>query len=164
DDYYSMSAWFARVKQRKDPTETATTPPAKDGAEYIYVDRSTEVTQPRTGKTMAPKFMGGAVPALAAGKDRREVLAAWMTSSENPFVPKSLVNRIWFHLNGKGIVDPVDDFRDSNPSANDDLLDALAKDFTAHHFDVKYLIRTIMSSRTYQLSAQSNAFNKDDGK
>src|SRR5205807_2158563 len=93
-----------------------------------------------------------------------EVLAAWMTSSENPFVPKSLVNRIWFHLNGKGIVDPVDDFRDSNPSANDDLLDALAKDFTAHHFDVKYLIRTIMTSQTYQLSAQTNEFNKDDNK
>src|SRR5207244_12990931 len=87
-----------------------------------------------------------------------------MTSSDNPFVTKSLVNRVWFHLNGKGIVDPVDDFRDSNPSANDDLLDALAKDFTAHHFDVKHLIRTIMTSRTYQLSAQTNDFNKDDSK
>ena len=79
-------------------------------------------------------------------------------------MPKSLVNRIWFHLIGKGIVDPVDDFRDSNPSANDDLLDALAKDFTDHHFDVKHLIRTIMNSRTYQLSAQTNDFNKDDNK
>jgi hypothetical protein len=163
DDYYSMSAWFARVKQRKDPSEPITTPPAP-GAEYIYVDRVTEVTQPRTGKVMAPRFMGGAAPTIAPGKDRREVLAAWMTSSDNPFVPKSLVNRIWFHLNGKGIVDPVDDFRDSNPSANDDLLEALAKDFTAHHFDVKYLIRTIMNSRTYQLSAQTNDFNKDDNK
>jgi hypothetical protein len=164
DDYYSMSAWFARVKQRKDPTEPGATPQAKDGAEFIYVDRSSEVTQPRTGKTMAPKFMGGATPTLAPGKDRREVLAAWMTSADNPFVPKSLANRIWFHLTGKGIVDPVDDFRDSNPSANDDLLDALAKDFTGHHFDVKYLIRTIMNSRTYQLSAQTSEFNKDDSK
>ena len=119
DDYYSMSAWFARVKQRPDPLEHGATPKAKDGAEYIYVDRATEITQPRTGKRMAPKFMGGAVPALAPDKDRREVLAAWMTSPSNPFVPKSLVNRIWFHLNGRGIVDPVDDFRDSNPSAND---------------------------------------------
>ena len=164
DDYYSMSAWFARVKQRKDPTEPGTTPQAKDGAEYIYLDRATEVTQPRTGKTMAPKFMGGAVPTLAPGKDRRELLAAWMTSSDNPFVPKSLANRIWFHLMGKGIVDPVDDFRDSNPSANDALLDALAKDLTAHHYDVKHLIRTIMNSRTYQLSAQTSEFNKDDSK
>jgi hypothetical protein len=87
-----------------------------------------------------------------------------MTSENNPFVPKSVVNRVWFHLVGKGIVDPVDDFRDSNPSANDDLLAALAKDFTSHHWDVKHLIRTVMNSRTYQLSAQTNDFNKDDSK
>ncbi len=77
-----------------------------------------------------------------------------MTSPANPFLPKSVVNRIWFHLIGRGIVDPVDDFRDSNPSANDELLDALAKDFVEHKFDVKHVIRTIMNSRTYQLSAQ----------
>jgi len=66
-----------------------------------------------------------------------------MTSADNPFVPKSVVNRVWFHLMGRGIVDPVDDFRDSNPSANDELLDALAKDFVHHKFDLKHLIRTI---------------------
>ena len=87
-----------------------------------------------------------------------------MTSADNPFFAKSIVNRIWFHLMGRGIVDPVDDFRDSNPSANDELLDALAKDFVANKFDVKHLIRTIMNSRTYQLSAQTNEFNKDDNK
>ena len=122
------------------------------------------MTQPRTGKVMAPKFLGGAVPTIPPGKDRREVLADWLTAGDNPFFAKSVVNRIWFHLNGKGIVDPVDDFRDSNPSANDELLDALAKDFVAHKFDVKHLIRTIMNSRTYQLSAQTNEFNKDDNK
>jgi hypothetical protein len=113
---------------------------------------------------MDPKFMGGAVAKVAPGKDRRESLAAWMTSAENPFVPKSVVNRIWYHLMGKGIVDPVDDFRDSNPSANDELLDALAKDFVAKGFDAKHLLRTIMNSRTYQLSAMTNDFNKDDNK
>ncbi len=87
-----------------------------------------------------------------------------MTSQDNPFFAKSVANRIWFHLNGKGIVDPVDDFRDSNPSANDELLDALAKDFVAHKFDVKHLIKTIMTSRTYQLSAQTTELNKDDTK
>ncbi len=163
DDYYSMSAWFARVKQRKDPVEPGTEK-NKDFAEYIYIDRAGEVTQPRTGQKMAPKFMGGAIPTIAPGKDRREVLATWMTSPENPFVPKSLVNRVWYHLMGRGIVDPVDDFRDSNPSANDELLDALAKDFVANKFDVKHLIRTIANSRTYQLSAQTNDFNKDDNK
>jgi hypothetical protein len=165
DDYYSMSAWFARVKQRKDPVEPGNPMGAnKDGAEYIYSDRAGEVTQPRTGKVMAPKFMGGAIPAIAANKDRREVLAQWMTSGDNPFVPKSIANRIWYHVMGKGIVDPVDDFRDSNPSANDDLLDALAKDFVKNNFDAKHLIRTILNSRTYQLSAQTNDFNKDDNK
>src|SRR5207244_7431721 len=86
------------------------------------------------------------------------------TSPNNPFLPKSVVNRVWYHLMGKGIVDPVDDFRDSNPSANDDLLDALAKDFVGKKFDVKHVIRTVMNSRTYQLSARTNAFNKDDAK
>jgi hypothetical protein len=163
DDYYSMAAFFNRVKYRADPIE-AGDPKKKDGAEYVYVERSGEMTQPRTGKTMAPKFMGGKFPNIAPGDDRRESLGKWMASGDNPFVPKSIVNRIWFHLMGRGIVDPVDDFRDSNPSANDDLLDALAKDFVAKKFDAKHLIRTIMNSRTYQLSAQTNEFNKDDNK
>ncbi|MCS7046907.1 MAG: DUF1553 domain-containing protein, partial [Gemmataceae bacterium] len=162
DDYYSFAAFFARVKQRKDPIEPGAAP--NTGAEFVYVERVGEVNQPRTGKTMEPKFMGGAVAKVAPGKDRREALAAWMTSADNPFVPKSLVNRIWYHLMGRGIVEPVDDFRDSNPSANDELLDALAKDFVAKNFDVKHLIRTIMNSRTYQLSALTNDFNKDDNK
>jgi len=163
DDYYSMAAWFARVKQRKAPPDSDT-PKAKDFAEYVYADRAGEVTQPRTGKVMPPKFLGGAVPTIAPGTDRREVLAKWMTSPENPFLAKSLVNRVWYHILGRGVVDPVDDFRDSNPSANDELLDALAKDFIAYKFDVKHLIRVIMNSRTYQLSAQTNDFNKDDNK
>src|SRR5207302_10847922 len=120
---------------------------------------------PRTAETMPPRFMGNhAVPTIPADTDRREILAGWLTSAKNPFFAKSLVNRIWYHLNGRGIVDPVDDFRDSNPSANDELLDALAKDFTDHKFDVKHLIRAIMTSRTYQLSAEVNDLNKDDVK
>jgi hypothetical protein len=164
DDYYSFAAFFARVKQRKDPIEPGGAAPNAPGAEYVYSERAGEVTQPRTQKTMAPKFMGGPIAKVAPGKDRREALAAWMTSADNPLVPKSLVNRIWYHLLGRGIVDPVDDFRDSNPSANDELLDALAKEFVAKGFDVKHLIRQIMNSRTYQLSAMTNDFNKDDNK
>jgi hypothetical protein len=163
DDYYSFAAFFARVKQRVDPIQPGDAQ-KKEGAEYVFVERAGEVNQPRTGKNMEPKFMGGAVAKVAPGKDRREALAAWMTSADNPFVPKSVVNRIWYHLMGRGIVDPVDDFRDSNPSANDELLDALAKDFVAKGFDAKQLIRTIMNSRTYQLSAMTNDFNKDDNK
>jgi hypothetical protein len=113
---------------------------------------------------MAPKFLGGDVPTITPAQDRREVLASWLTSTENPFFAKSIANRIWYHLSGKGIVDPVDDFRDSNPSCNDELLDALARDFAKNKFDVKHLIRTIMNSRTYQLSANPTESNKDDTK
>jgi hypothetical protein len=163
DDYYGMAAWFARVKQKKDPIDPGLNP-ATPGGEVIYVDRAGEVTQPRTGQVMKPKFMGAPTPDVPPDQDRRIVLANWIASADNPFFAKSVVNRIWFHLNGKGIVDPVDDFRDSNPSANDELLDALAKDFVASKFDVKHMIRVIMNSRTYQLSAQATDFNRDDNK
>jgi hypothetical protein len=163
DDYYSMAAFFARVKQKKDPAEPGPSA-AVAGGEIVYVDRAGEVTQPRTGRQMPPKFMGGAVAEVPPGRDRREVLAAWLTAGDNPFFARSVANRVWFHLTGRGVVDPVDDFRDSNPSANDELLDALAKDLVASKFDVKHLIRTVMNSRTYQLSAQPNDFNKDDTK
>jgi hypothetical protein len=163
DDYYSLAAFFARVRLKKDDLEPPTAPNAP-GAEVVYSERGGEVTQPRSGKVMAPKFMGGAVPTVPPNKDRRAVLADWLASGNNPFFAKATVNRIWFHLNGKGIVDPVDDFRDSNPSANDELLDALAQDFIASKFDVKHLIKVIMTSRTYQLSARANDFNKDDSK
>jgi len=162
DDYYSTAAFFARVRAKPDGMQPATT--NGPGAELIYLDRAGEVQQLRTKKEMPPKFLGGAVAVVPPGGDRRQALADWVTAPDNPFFARATVNRIWYHLNGKGIVDPVDDFRDSNPSANDDLLDALAKDFVAHNFDVKYLIKTIMTSRTYQLSAQTNEFNKDDNK
>src|SRR5262249_9910030 len=108
--------------------------------------------------------LGGAVATVPPGKDRRVVLARWLASTDNPFFTKSTVNRIWYHLMGRGIVDPVDDFRDSNPSANDELLEALAKDFAEHRFSIKHVIRTICGSRTYQLSAEATELNKDDTK
>jgi hypothetical protein len=163
DDYYGMAAFFARVKGKKDPSDPGAAPP-NAGAELIYLDRTGEVMQPRSGKAMPPKFMGGPVAPVHSGQDRRQVLADWLISPKNPFFAKSVVNRVWFHLLGRGIVDPVDDFRDSNPSANDELLDALAHDFVASQFDLKHLIRVILNSRTYQLSAQANATNKDDNK
>ncbi len=158
-----MAAFFARVKHKKDPTEPGAAPP-NAGAELVYLDRAGEVIQPRSGKTMPPKFMGGPVAQVLPSQDRRQILADWLTSAKNPFFAKSVANRVWFHLTGRGIVDPVDDFRDSNPSANDELLEALAQDFTAHKFDLKQLIRVILNSRAYQLSAQANDFNKDDNK
>ncbi|HLW67939.1 MAG TPA: DUF1553 domain-containing protein [Gemmataceae bacterium] len=162
DDYYSLAAFFFRVKQKPDPDF----PNANKAqtSEIIFSERGGDMVQPRSGKTMPPRFLGGEVPNIPAGKDRRDVFAEWLTRPDNTFFAKSVVNRIWYHLLGKGVVDPVDDFRDSNPSANDELLDALAKDFVANKFDAKKLIRTIMNSRTYQLSAQTNASNKDDNR
>jgi hypothetical protein len=164
DDYYSMAAFFARVKQKRDPLQSPMQPGAPPASEIIYMDRAGEVSQPRTGKVMPPKVFGMAPPAIAPGKSRLDVLASVVTAKDNPFFAKSTVNRVWYHLMGKGIVDPVDDFRDSNPPANDELLDALAKDFVAGGYNVKKLIRTIMTSRTYQLSAQTNDANKDDNR
>ncbi|HEV3142865.1 MAG TPA: DUF1553 domain-containing protein, partial [Gemmataceae bacterium] len=163
DDYYSLAAFFFRVKQKKDPDFPGANPQTPT-SEIIFTERSGDMVQPRSGKTMPPRFLGGEVPNIPEGKDRREVFAAWLTRPDNTFFAKSVVNRIWYHLLGKGVVDPVDDFRDSNPSANDELLDAMAKDFVASKFDAKKLIRTIMNSRTYQMSAQTNASNKDDNR
>ena len=169
DDYHHMVAWFSQIKAKPDPLNPGGPPRAyvwqlREDAVVIYPTRTGEVTQPRTGKLMAPKIMGMPLPVIPPGKDRREVLAELATSSENPFFAKATVNRLWFHLLGKGIVDPPDDFRDSNPSCNDELLDALARDFVDRQFDVKRLIRTIVSSRTYQLSAHANSSNQDENK
>jgi hypothetical protein len=161
DDYYGMAAWFARVRTKPEPG--AAGKPA-GAAEVVFVARDGEVSQPRSGKVMKPRYIGTGDADVKPTEDRRAVLAAWLTAPENAFFSKSVVNRVWFHLMGKGVVDPVDDFRDSNPSCNDELLDALAKDFAKNGFDMKRLVKTVMKSRTYQLSAQPNDFNKDDNK
>jgi hypothetical protein len=111
---------------------------------------------------MKPKALGGPVLDDQATKDRRVRLATWLSDAKNPFFAKSLVNRIWFHLLGRGIVEPVDDFRDSNPACNDELLEVLTSDFVRNGYDLKKLIRSILQSRTYQLNATANPLNADD--
>src|SRR4029077_8564552 len=113
---------------------------------------------------MAPKIMGVPAPIIPPGSDRRQVLAELLTAANNPFFARATVNRIWFHLLGKGIVDPPDDFRDSNPPANEELLDALPRDFVDRRFDVKHVVRTIALSRTYQLGSRTNESNRQDEK
>jgi hypothetical protein len=162
DDYYHMVAWFARVRAKPDPIHPGGSRRAypwqlREDAVVIYSAREGEVIQPRTGRQMAPKILGMPAPVIPTRTDRRRVLAEMVTAAENPFFARATVNRLWFHLVGKGIVDPPDDFRDSNPPANDALLDALAGDFVAHHYDVKHILRTIANSRTYQLSARPNS-------
>ena len=154
DDYYGFAAFFSRVKQKKGllPDE-----------EIIYAATDGEVRQPRTGAVMKPKALGGPVYDDAATADeRRTRMAKWLTGPENPFFAKSLVNRIWYHLVGRGIVEPVDDFRDSNPASNDELLDGLATDFVKNGYSLKRLVKLITNSQTYQLSARTNELNASD--
>jgi hypothetical protein len=155
DNYYGMAAFFNRVQRKKTsrPDET-----------FIWVSTKGEVTQPRTGKQMKPWLPGDGDVENAQVDDRRKLFADWLTREDNPFFGRIEVNRIWSHLLGRGIVDPPDDFRDSNPPSNAALLDALASDFVKSGFDRKHIIRTILNSRTYQASFEPNDFNRDDAK
>jgi hypothetical protein len=154
DDYYGFAAFFSRVRQKKGSLGLE---------EVIYAATDGEVRQPRTGQVMKPKALGGPVLAdEAEAAERRVRLAKWLTGPDNPFFAKSFVNRIWYHLLGRGIVEPVDDFRDSNPASNDELLDGLASSFNKSGYSLKSLIRTILTSRTYQLSARTDELNADD--
>jgi hypothetical protein len=101
------------------------------------------------------------VPELK-GRDRREVLSGWLASAENPYFARNLANLVWAHFFGKGIIDPVDDVRVSNPAVNPELLDELARRFTEYQYDFKKLVRDICTSRTYQLSTQTNESNASD--
>jgi len=157
DDYYGLAAFFARVRYRDGPFFVQ----LYDKEETVYEVRKGEVVHPRSGQTMPPRFLGGMVATLGPTDDRREVLARWLTRPDNPYFARNAANRIWYHLFGQGIVEPVDDFRVSNPPCNEELLDALAADFVHHNFDRKSLIRTIVSSRTYQLSAAMTPSNAD---
>ncbi|MDB4614238.1 DUF1549 domain-containing protein [bacterium] len=152
DDYYSFAAFFSQIgrKRGEDPRE-----------QIIYNRRSGEVKHLVTKKNMAPKFLGGAVPDVK-GKDRREVLAGWLASPENPYFATNLSNIVWAHFFGKGIIDEVDDVRVSNPAVNQELLTELGKRFTDYNYDFRKLVRDICTSRTYQLSTQTNETNASD--
>ncbi len=162
DDYYGLAAVFARVGRK--PADGATKKEAAASAEVILSLRTGEVSQPRTSKVMKPRFPLAGDQEVPAGTDRRAAFAEWLTKPGNEFFAKSVANRVWFHLMGRGIVDPVDDFRESNPAANDELLAALATDFTKSGFKLRPLVRTILASRTYQLAAEPNESNADDAK
>lgn len=117
---------------------------------------------PRTKQAVAPAFLDGSGPAPADVAEPRMAFARWITAPENPFFAKAAVNRIWGYLFGRGIVDPVDDFRLSNPPTHPALLDELAEQFKRHHYDLRFLLRTIVQSRTYQLAGEMNATNRAD--
>src|SRR5262249_9238544 len=119
-------------------------------------------THPDTSAYLPAKALGGPEIKLAKGQDPRVDLFNWMRSPDNPFFARAMVNRIWAHYMGIGLVHPVDDFALGNPPSNEALLDALAKDFIEHNFDIRHIERVILNSRTYQLSAKVNDTNKHD--
>jgi Protein of unknown function (DUF1549)/Protein of unknown function (DUF1553) len=164
DDYHSLAAFFARIdykiveNRRKDRLDKH----QFDGDQIVLLSRTGEVNHPRTHASMHPHLLDGPDAARDAAFDRLQVLADWVAAPENPFFARAQANRIWFHLLGRGIVEPNDDFRATNPPANAPLLDALARDLAEHHFDLRHLIRQIMNARTYQLAATPNDTNLDD--
>src|SRR5207244_157486 len=121
-----------------------------------------EAVHPRRGVAMPPAPLDA--PPLPAGspRDRRAYFAAWLTSRDNPYFARAVVNRIWRNFLGRGLVEAEDDLRQTNPPTNEELLTALAKDFVDHKFDVKQLMRTIMNSATYQRSSRPVPGNADD--
>ncbi len=152
DDYYSFAAFFAQVgrKTGEDYRET-----------IVFNSGGGEVNHLVGGQPMAPKFLGGPQPDLA-GRDRREVLAQWLASPENPYFATSIANRVWAHFFGVGIVEPVDDVRVSNPPSNPELFQALGEKFTSYNYDFKQLVRDICNSNAYQRTSQRNDSNQGD--
>ncbi|MFM7205812.1 MAG: DUF1549 domain-containing protein [Planctomycetaceae bacterium] len=152
DDYYGFAAFFAQIgrKPGEDPREAV-----------VFNAGSGDVKHPVGGRVVPPKFLGGAV-AEVAGTDRRAVLAAWLTAAENPHFGRNLVNMVWAHFFGRGIVDEVDDVRVSNPPVNEALLAELSRGFVAAGYDFRSLIRDICTSRAYQRSTRPNATNAAD--
>jgi hypothetical protein len=147
DDYYAFAAYFARVTR---------------DAGRIEIAARGDVPHPKTGQPSAPKPLGATLPELPSGADRRPALAAWLTAADNPRFARALANRVWRHLLGRGLVEPVDDLRPTNPPTHPALLDALAADLTAARFDLRHLIRRIVQSRTYQLSSRSLGASRQD--
>jgi hypothetical protein len=153
EDYYGLAGFFSRLG-RKGLGE----PPPY----YASRTRTTGEINPRTGKPIEPKYLDGPEIKVPPDEDPRHKLVDWMAQPENPFFAKALVNRLWGHFLGRGLVDPVDDMRETNPPSNPELLDALAQDFVKSKFDVKHMVRVICNSRVYQLSATPNEVNQHD--
>ena len=153
DDYYNFAAFFSQIgrKTGEDPRET-----------IVFNGGGGEVKHVVTGQNAIPTFLGGGRPEIAAGQDRRVVLANWLASPDNPYFASNFVNRVWQHFFGIGIVEPVDDVRVSNPASNPELLEALAQKFTSTSYDFKGLVRDICMSKTYQRSTQRNDSNASD--
>ena len=154
DDYYSFAAFFSQIgrKSAEDPREI-----------IVFNSGSGVVRHPVGNRVMEPKFLGGDTPDVQ-GKDRRQVMAGWLASNDNPYFARNLSNIVWAHFFGQGIINEVDDVRVSNPPVNVALLDTLASKFTEYNYDFKKIVRDICTSRAYQLSTGTNETNEKDSR
>lgn len=155
-DYYGMTAFFVRLG-----TKGSTEFGLFGRESVVFLRPGGEARHPRKGVTVKPKPFDG--PIMEDEFDRRLKLADWITTPENPFFARNIVNRFWGYLMGRGLVEPLDDMRATNPASNPELLDALAEDFVKNKFDQKHLMRVIFNSRAYQLSSQVIPGNAADG-
>ena len=154
DDYYSFTAFFSRIGRK---------PTGIQGEDMIYHQRGiAEAKNVKSGTLLRPAALGTEIPEIAPDTDPRLLLADWMGSKNNPFFAKAVVNRYWKHFFKRGLIEPEDDIRDTNPPSNPELLAALENHFIASGFDLKELVRVITRSRTYQLSSEPNAHNLVD--
>jgi hypothetical protein len=162
DDYWGIAAFFGRVG-RKNIVMPGGFQNQQNIVQAVFNRSSGGVTNKRTGQAAVMKALDSApVQPLAADEDPRQKLADWLVDAKNPFFARAVANRYWAHFFGRGIVDPLDDIRITNPPSNPELLDALAKDLIEHKYSLKQLIRTICNSRTFQLSSTPNEPNKHD--
>lgn len=153
-DYYGFQAFFSQVGRKKGHAQ---------GYDRVYHRYGVaQARNPKTGENVKPTGLGGETLEIAPGDDPRHALADWMADPENPFFAKALVNRYWKHFFSRGLVDPEDDMRVTNPASNPELLDAISKNFIEYKYDLKHLVRTICTSQTYQLSAEPNDWNAND--
>ncbi len=160
DDYWGLAAFFGRVARKNIQEPGEINQPG--GRVVIYNRADGGVTNKRTGQAAIMKPLDGKTMQVGRYEDPRQKLVDWMVDPHNPFFARAVANRYWAHFFGRGIVDPLDDMRITNPPSNPELLDALAKDFVDHKYSLKRLIATICKSRTYQLSSTPNEFNKHD--
>jgi len=162
-DYWSLTAFFARTDvQLPNPKSNKGMPKAPKRPTVVLKFEADPITHPRTGETLAPAGLGAKALKSAEEGDSRAVLADWITDPKNPYFARTLANRYWKHFMGRGLVEPEDDMRATNPPTNPELLDALAKHFIDSKYDLKALVRVICLSSTYRLSCEPNKDNAQD--
>ncbi|AWM37985.1 Bacterial Ig-like domain (group 2) [Gemmata obscuriglobus] len=162
DDYWGVAAFFGRVGFKSVQTPGASPQNQQNQKQVLFVRSAGAVQNKRTGQTAPMKALDADPMTAASDEDPRQKFADWMVSPKNPFFAKTVANRYWAHFFGRGIVDPLDDMRVTNPPSNPELLDALTQTLVDNKYSLKALIRTICKSRTYQLSAEPNEFNTGD--